>query len=78
MTSRGEELQIEFSGITDISEAEIEVHFQKKKYGGGDVTVTRLEDDKAVMTIEGILPESKGHYKRIHIKIPLDSMALIL
>lgn len=77
MTTRGEEPQIELSGITDISEAEIEVHFQKKKYGGGDVTVTRLEDDKAIMTIEGISAESKWHYKRIHNKILLDSMALM-
>ena len=77
MMSSGEELQIEISGITDISEAEIEVHFQKKKYGGGDVNVTRLEDDKAIMIIEGISPESKSRYKRMleHNKILLDAGA---
>ena len=57
--SGGGEFTVEISGISDISAAEIEVHFQKKKYGGGDVTVKNLEDGKAVMTIEGITSESK-------------------
>ena len=59
MMSSGGKLTVEISGISDISAAEIEVHFQKKKYGGGDVTVKDLEDDKAVMIIEGITSESK-------------------
>ena len=58
--SSGERFQVEISGIVDISEAEIEVHFQKKKYGGGDVTVTSLQDGKTIMIIEGISSESKG------------------
>ena len=57
--SGGGEFTVEISGISDISAAEIEVHFQKKKYGGGDVTVNDLEDGKAVMIIDGITPESK-------------------
>ena len=57
--SGGGEFTVEISGISDISAAEIEVHFQKKKYGGGDVTVKDLEDGKAVMIIDGITPESK-------------------
>ena len=60
MMSSGEGFQVEISGIVDISGAEIEVHFQKKKYGGGDVTVKSLENGKAIMIIEGISPESKG------------------
>ena len=59
MMSGGGEFTVEISGISDISAAEIEVHFQKKKYGGGDVTVKDLEDGKAVMIIDGITPESK-------------------
>ena len=60
--SGGEVLTVEISGISDISEAEIEVHFQKRKYGGGEVNVTSLKDGKAIMTIEGIAPESKKQY----------------
>ena len=59
MMSGGGEFTVEISGISDISAAEIEVHFQKKKYGGGDVTVKDLEDGNAVMIIDGITPESK-------------------
>ena len=59
MSGGGGQFTVEISGISDISSAEIEVHFQKRKYGGGDVTVKNLEDSKAVMTIEGITPESK-------------------
>lgn len=61
--SGSRELTIEISGVTDISEDEIKVHFQKKKYGGGKVTVTSLEDDKAIITIEGITPEGKVNSK---------------
>ena len=57
--SSGEVFKVEISGIFDISAEEIEVHFQKKKYGGGDVTVTNLKDGKAVMIIEGIALESE-------------------
>ena len=59
MMSSGGKLTVEISGISNISAAEIEVHFQKKKYGGGDVTIKDLEDGKAVMIIEGITPERK-------------------
>ena len=59
MMSGGGEFTVEISGISDISAAEIEAHFRKKKYGGGDVTVKNLEDGKVVMTIEGIASESK-------------------
>ena len=57
--SSGEVFTVEISGISDISAKEIEVHFQKRKYGGGDVTVTNLKDGKAVMIIEGIALESE-------------------
>ena len=67
--SSGEGFQVEISGIADISEAEIEVHFQKKKYGGGDVTVTSVEDDKAIMIIEGISPESENIFYKISWQI---------
>jgi len=60
MSDTGEELTVEISGISeDISKDEIEVHFQKKKYGGGDVTVKTLEGGKATMIIEGLSLESK-------------------
>jgi len=55
----GADLTVEISGISeDISEEELEVHFQKKKYGGGDVTVKSLEAGKATIIIEGLSPES--------------------
>ena len=57
--SGGGKFTVEISRISDISAAEIEVHFQEKKYGGGDVTVKDLEDGKAFMIIEGITSESK-------------------
>ena len=39
---------------------EIEVHFQKKRCGGGDAVRSKdLGDGKALITIEGITPESK-------------------
>jgi len=60
--SGSEVLTVEISGISDISEEEIEVHFQKRKYGGGEVNITSLKDGKAIMTIEGITPESKKRY----------------
>ena len=59
----GADLTVEISGISeDISEEELAVHFQKKKYGGGDVTVKSLEDGKATIVIEGLSPESKCRY----------------
>jgi len=53
------DLTLKISGIPeDISKEEIEVHFQKKKHGGGDVTVNSLEAGKATIVIEGLSPES--------------------
>ena len=57
--SSGGEFTVEISGISDVPAAKIEVYFQEKKYGGGDVTVKDIKDGKAVMTIEGITSESK-------------------
>ena len=59
--SSAEKIQIEISGI-NVSKAELEVYFQERKcdYGTGEVTVTILEDRRAIITIEGITQESKG------------------
>ena len=57
-------LTVEILGISDISKAEIEAHFQKEKYGGGKATVISLEEDKAIMTIvaeRGITSECKDY-----------------
>ena len=59
MMSGGGRLTVEISGIAESSISEIQAHFQKKKYGKGNVTVTSLEDGKAVMIIDGLTPESK-------------------
>ena len=59
MMSGGGRFTVEISGISESSISEIQAHFQKKKYGEGEVTVTSLEDGKAVMVIEGLTPESK-------------------
>ena len=60
MMSGGGRLTVEISGISESSISEIQAHFQKKKYGNGNVTVTSLEDGKAVMIIDGLTPESKA------------------
>ena len=57
--SIGEVFTVEISGISDISTDEIKAHFQKKKYGRGDVTITNFKDGKAVIIIEGITLESE-------------------
>ena len=76
MSGGSGEFLVEISGISDISSAEIEVHFQKKKYGGGDVTVENMEDGKVVMTIEGITPESKvDAIEEYVINAPFDGVA---